>query len=73
MSFDGTGTVFVVDAERAEWLRTLAEAARAASDELRALDDPALHGALIDDLDAFRDRIAAELRTLGAGGDDAER
>ncbi len=50
-----------MDPERGEWLRRLAAAARAACDDLRALDDPLIHGALIDDLEAFHDRVVAEL------------
>jgi hypothetical protein len=61
-----------MDADRAAWLRQLADAARAASERLRSYDDPLLHRALIDDLDAFRARIVSEL-DAGAMGFDAER
>lgn len=71
--FSRNGHSVPVDPERVDWLRRLGEAARAAADQLRALDDPPLHRALIDDLDAFRDRIVAELERAAPGGDQSER
>lgn len=61
-----------MERERVEWLRRLVDAAGAASEDLRALDEPALHRALIQDLDAFRDRVAAELDAAAADGDQQE-
>ena len=50
--------------ERRLWSERVADAARRAADELRALDDPAAN-ALIEDLDGLTARLAAELRPNG--------
>jgi hypothetical protein len=49
-----------VDEDRRAWLHKLDEAAQRALDDLRPLDDP-LQRDLISDLEAFKERIAAEL------------
>ena len=48
------------DAERADWLRQVADAAEKAAERLRALDDPG-NGQLLKDLEELRQRLLAEL------------
>lgn len=48
------------DPVRVEWLERLAAATETAMARLHGHDDPA-HAALLDDLEAFRERLVAEL------------
>jgi len=50
-----------VDPERAEWLRQVADATKAAADSLRDLGDPFNHGVLLRDLEEFHTRLVTEL------------
>ena len=59
--------------ERAEWLRQVAEATRAAADALRAVDDPYHHAILLGDLDEFHGRLVAELGGDNRGMDERGR
>lgn len=49
-----------LDGEQARWLGRVLEATRAAIDRQREFDDPA-HSALVAELQAFHDHIAAKL------------